>query len=439
MYVRALGIIALVALVALLVRRLRPSRFGLVFGLLLLYLPLHFRAPLNVLPMVNALTAFLFALVLLVPTGSRRLGKRARELQTVTLAFLAISLIGLAISLSAGKAPEDLLVVFKRWVDPALFGLLALSLIRDEDRRFAVACVAVGFVLVGVHAVREGFDYGALKRIPGLLGQVNETAAFLAMYAPVVLAVALLFTRGSVRIALLAAVAVAACGLVFTESRGGMVGYALGVLTTLFASKRTAFAVTGLIIVGVVFVVPEILPERVVTRFESTIEEGSPLDPSDDTFEPSTADRLRQWTAGLTAIIGNPLGVGLDRFKETIASSGGIRGLDAHNFFVLVGVELGLVGLALVVVLFVKIGLNAWVVAHNAHDPFTRALGVGALGMLVAAIVVNFFGSRLMQEQPSTYFWVLAAMASRFPGVPPTITPVKAIPESAPVRRWRVP
>jgi hypothetical protein len=437
MYVRALAIIVLVALVTHLVRRLRPSRFGLVFGLLLLYLPLHLRAPLNVLPMVNALTVCLGALILLIPTGSRQLGARAGSLRTVTFAFLALSMVGLALSLSAGEEAGDLLTLFKRWVDPVLFGLLALSLIRDGDRRFAVACVALGYAIVAAHAVREGFDYGSLKRIPGLLGQANETAAYLAMYAPIVLALALLFTHGGPRTALIASVAVAGWGLVFTESRGGMIGYGAGVLTVLLASRRTTLAMAGLALAAVVYAVPGILPERVMARFESTVvEKASAVDTVDDELEPSAASRIQQWTAGLKAMGANPVGVGFNRFKKVIGGFGGIKGLDAHNFFVLVGVESGIAGLALAAALIVKIGSNALAVVRGARDPFARFLGAGTLGMVLAAVVVNFFGSRLMQEQPSTYFWVLAAMTSRVADSLTEADPQAMVAGATPTRGW---
>ena len=56
---------------------------------------------------------------------------------------------------------------------------------------------------------------------------------------------------------------------------------------------------------------------------------------------------------------------------------------------------------------------NAWAVATGAVDPFMRSFGSACSAMIVAAVIVNCFGSRLMQDQPSTYLWVLAAMMVR--------------------------
>jgi hypothetical protein len=55
-------------------------------------------------------------------------------------------------------------------------------------------------------------------------------------------------------------------------------------------------------------------------------------------------------------------------------------------------------------------GWNAGALAGHARDPFLRSLALGAVVMVVAAVIVNFFGSRLMQDAPSTYLWTLGGM-----------------------------
>ncbi len=405
----------LVVFLAYLVRRIRPSRFGLVFGLFLIYLPLHLRLPLNVLPLVNALTGFLIVLTLLLPWGGS-LGKRSSGFLALVLLYFGVSLIGLVISLACGEEAGRVVVDLKRWLEPALFGLLALGFARQEDRKFAAACISFAYTLVCVQAVREGIDLGPQKRISGLLGQPNMTGSFIATYTPLVLALSFSLRERWARWSLLGAVLLGGWGLVFTDSRASMIGYAGGVIAILFASRRPALAALGLAAILTVYLAPAVLPDRVTARFQETVmEEEDPRaserwDEGD--LEPSAAKRVKNWKASLRAISENPLGHGFSRYKGIIGKYGGVSGLDAHNIFLLVGVELGVLAVVLVIAFFLKTGADARAVFRRAADPFTRALGMGAMAMVIPAVVVNFFGSRLMQEMPSSYLWVLAGMAA---------------------------
>ncbi|HEV8586848.1 MAG TPA: O-antigen ligase family protein [Methylomirabilota bacterium] len=416
MYIRLAGAVLLVVVLVHVVRLFRPTRYGLVFGLLMFYIPLHFKIPLNALPMVNALTATMVALVILLPADRGALLRHARAFRGLVVAFCGVSVLGLALAAGGAANFSTTIVEFKRWLDPVVFGLLAFAITRDEDRKFTMACMMLGYALVAVHGIREGLDYGTVKRIPGLLGQPNETGAFLAMYAPFGLTLALLLLRGFARTALIGVTALGGWALIPTLSRGAWIAYGLGMAVALIAARRKGMACAALAL-GIVLlgVVPEILPERVTARFEETVlDEGQAGGESlEESLEPSAAARITQWKSALAAIASNPIGVGFGRFKGVIGGYGGISGLDAHNFFLLVGVEFGVAGMALAIALFGKMAADAWAVATGATDPFVRAFGCAACAMILAAVIVNCFGSRLMQDQPSTYLWALAAMSAR--------------------------
>ncbi len=413
MILKPLGVLVLVGLVALLARRCRPTRFGLLFGLFLLYVPLAItRLPLSGAPFLNGLTiAFgVLGATLLSAADRPPLGRRAAAFFTAAVVYLVISILAFVHGVGAGADLGASVILLKRWMDSALFGLLALWLRREEDVRFALGSMMLGYAMVALHSVREGWDYGPLKRIPGLLGQPNETGAFLATYAPVIIAVALLGVSWRVRPLLLAPIPMAAAGLMYTESRGAMLAFAVGILVALLASRRTVFAGIGVVLVVGTYMAPDILPHRVVARFESTIQEDhSEAASTEETLEPSAADRVVNWEASLKALTSNPLGSGFTRFKAVIAKYGGIGGLDAHNFFLLVAVELGFLGLAGLAAVLGRVTADAVRLLHSP-DLQAQAFGVGVLAMLFAAVVVNLFGSRLMQDGPSTYFWVIAGV-----------------------------
>jgi cell division protein FtsW (lipid II flippase) len=411
---RVVGLVVMVLLIRYAVRQLGPSRFGLAFGLLLLYIPVHHKVPLNALGPVNALTMSVFVLLVLRPSDGDPLLRHARTFRMLAVAFCGLSAFGLVLTLSAEPGQMSLLLTyFKRWIDPVIFGVLALALRKDEDRKFAVAMMVIGYAIVAVHGIREGIDYGPNKRIPGLLGHPNETGAFLAMYAPVGLAFALLILRGWRRLVLVGITVLGAVALVPTLSRASWTGYGLGIIVLLFAAGRRGAAICGLAVGLALYVAPDLLPERVTARFEETVNEEATTDGLEDNLDESAASRITQWKASIDAMSANPIGFGLGRFKDVISAYGGIPGLDAHNQFFLVGVELGVAGFVMATVLFWKMGTNTWALARGATDPFTASLAAACCATVVAAFVVNSFGSRLMQVQPSTYLWVLMAIVVR--------------------------
>src|SRR2546426_4218851 len=201
MYIRAFSILLLLSLIVYLVRRFRPTAFGTVFGLFCLYLPLHLRIPLAFYPLVNGITGFMVLLTLLLPGGSVPMGRRTANFLTLVFIGWILSVVGVFIAFKTDPEVGEVLVLYKRWLDPMLFGILALALVREQDRRFTVTCMMVGVALVSVQLVREGLDLGANKRALGLLGQSNMTGAFLAMYSMLLFAAACLYARGLLRLA----------------------------------------------------------------------------------------------------------------------------------------------------------------------------------------------------------------------------------------------
>jgi O-antigen ligase len=415
MYLRLFGLVLVIAVLVYAARRCHPTRFGLVFGLLMFYIPLHNKIPFNALPMVNALTAATVLLIVLLPGDRGPVLRHASSFRSLVLAFCMLSVFGMALASSAAPSFKDLIVEFKRWLDPVVFGLLALAITKDDDRRFVITCMMIGYTLVAVHGVREGIDYGAHKRIPGLLGQPNETAAFLAMYAPFGLTLALLLLHGRLRVALIGITCLGGSALVMTQSRGAMIAYGMATIVALVAAKRRGLAMAGIAVLLILPWMPELLPERLTSRFEETVLDDTQAagESLEDTLEASSANRITQWKSSIGAMLSNPVGAGFGQFRRVIAGYGGIAGLDAHNFFLLVGVEFGVIGFMLAVALFAKMAADAWAVAKGAVDPFMRVFGSAACAMIVAALIVNFFGSRLMQDQPSSYLWVIAAMTAR--------------------------
>src|SRR2546425_8150703 len=100
MYIRLAGLALIIWLLVHVTRQIKPTRFGLVFGLLLFYIPLHYKIPLNALPLINALTVGLALLIALRPGDGGPLQRHATSFRTLAVAFCGLSVLGLAIAAS---------------------------------------------------------------------------------------------------------------------------------------------------------------------------------------------------------------------------------------------------------------------------------------------------------------------------------------------------
>jgi O-antigen ligase len=417
MILRPLAACAFVVLVLRLIRALQPSRYGVMLGGLLLYLPLSGKLQLNLAPGINLVTMFLVALLVqkkeeeeVIPRGEQEGAMRG-----LLVAWIAVCAWGFLLALSEQAPLAELVVLLKRWLDPVFAGLLAFRITKQGDRKFVLACVLLGYLLVGAHGLRHGLDYGDKVRIGGLLDQPNDLGAFLAMYAPMALVTALFLTTGWIRYALLGGVGIGSWALLFTQSRAALLVLPLGVLTVLFRSGRRGLGCIGVLLVMLVWWFPEVLPEQATARFESTYVENNAIPGSFARLEDSAASRMDIWKGALNMISDNPLGVGFAQFQRMIDKYVKFRNeaRDAHNFYLLVGAELGIVGLLLLLGLVWKILAVSWAVSRRSDDEFVKWLGLGFFATALVTIMVNMFGSRMMTLQVATSFWVLAAIIVR--------------------------
>lgn len=248
-------------------------------------------------------------------------------------------------------------------------GLLGAALFGEQETSFAAA--------------RVGF--GLISRVGGTLGHPNRLAGYLGLLLPVAFALLASPMKNQIKLLLLGVTALAGLTDIFTLSRGGWLGLAVGGTATLFLvlSRWTKSRVVSIILVSAIvtatFVTAVVFVEPIRRRvFEADY--GAAL------------TRLPLMEVAGNVIYHNTFtGVGLgdyahkavsyDTTKEAIYSQ---FPHPVHNAFLLIAGELGVP--ALIAFLFI-LGVMFWRLiwlGRSRSDPLIPYIAYGFFGGLVA-------------------------------------------------------
>ncbi len=109
-----------------------------------------------------------------------------------------------------------------------------------------------------------------------------------------------------------------------------------------------------------------------------------------------------------------PLGIGLNHWKREISNYSEYENLDAHNFYVLISAEAGILGMISITWLITALLLFARRNLKQAVTPVAKTLAYGFMGATIALVMGNFYGSRFLNGEVIGNYWVLAALVARY-------------------------
>ncbi|MBI3652047.1 MAG: O-antigen ligase family protein [Acidobacteria bacterium] len=314
---------------------------------------------------------------------------------------VVIALLGLAFTPIAASPQDSLKVLLDIFLKVVIIFVLMINLLNRETRlrallKLSVICGTVLAAFAIVSFLKGNFSTGrVIGIVEGMFGNPNDLALSLDLLLPFAIILALL-NRGWQRTLYFLCVAVLTVGVVVTFSRGGFLGLlAAGIVLLWKLSKRNrGLAVLGLIVATSFFVIvmPNGYSSRLTTIF--SIDE----DPTG-----SAQARRELLNRGLEVASNHLLiGVGMGNFH--IYS---IREQVAHNSYLEIASELGLVGLmAYLTLLFAplrslrrleRLTRNpqraALVKGRAAPESHIYFFSVALQAAFVAYLVCSFFGS----------------------------------------------
>ncbi len=325
----------------------------------------------------------------------------------VFVGWVAVSVIWAE---NSGAVYESLL----RYALNTLLLLIVFSALRTNRH---VVWVLTGFVVGAAFSAAYGLvvppDPGVGERLSGRGLHPNESAALFV--AAAVLAAALaasLRDRPLSRFAAAIGALICTYGAMLTLSRGGLVALAAALIAAILMAgrwRRAVAALAAVVVLGAVGYFGVVASPDAKARVTNVAEGGG-------------TGRVDIWTIGWRMVQDEPLrGVGSGNFKyrsvHYLLEPGALERADyivddpkvAHNTYLQVLAELGIVGL----VLFLGIisfslrctvrAVRAFQRAGDQHmEVISRALFVAITSLLVAA----FFGSRQYQNQ----LWLLLSV-----------------------------
>jgi O-antigen ligase len=369
-----------------------------------------------------AMLAAFFVASRITRSGSARLGL----LVAMLLAGLAETLVGIRMAvLGAGLGAFEILDgrlqrAIGTFGQPNPFGAymnmlwpLALSVVGAVDtawwRRRRVGTAAG-------RALTPGPSPRGRGEVNPLLHLLGPVALFVCLASWVALIMS--WSRGAwlaAGAALAVLMAVAARQLVSSGRRLALVLLAVGVVgaAAIYAGQRPApdrqAGVPGLgVALGALWA-------RVGSAgLGLTLRDVSMADVTDENF--ATVERLAHWQAALRMLAVNPwTGVGVGNY-EALYSEHRLPAWPyalghAHNQYLNMAAELGLVGLAIFVWFILAAGLQTWRGITAGADRLSRAIAAGALGAVVA-VAVHSLTDNVFVHDMGVHLAILLGMAS---------------------------
>lgn len=336
---------------------------------------------------------------------------------------LLLLLLQVGVALRASALPD------KSWIAVCQLGagLVAYYAIvnwsRDRARLWwavaALILLGMGLALVAPFAVdwfrdRKTFLPSALYRFfPLLLSDSvhpNVMAGALSTLLPLPLALCLASRRQLwLRGALFAICLLQCLILVLTKSRGGYLALGAGIWLTLWLSGRRRWAI-GLTLLAVLLVA------WLVTR--PPVETGREVDPTQAALDASSWDfRQQVWHTAIQMIGDFPFtGAGLGTFNDVAALLYGFyapQNPQAHNLYLQVAVDLGLLGLISYLAILLLVLWSAFQ-AYRVFDAWQewtwRAVAIGGLSGMVATMAHGLVDTHTWGSKGAFIPWTMMGL-----------------------------
>lgn len=263
----------------------------------------------------------------------------------------------------------------------------------------ASAVVPVLFPLLGLVGVQVSHEKDGIAALKSVFFLSNNFGHFLVPFTLAVFAMATQ-AKGRARLALIALGLVLGYELLGTETRGAWIAALVGIIVVGAVLDRRLLL--GAVVVPVLLVafVPSV-SERVTSTLP---------DPGETRTESSLTWRFEHWTEVLPMVQESPVtGVGLDEVQRR-------TGKEPHNDFLLVLVEMGVIGFAVYLWFLSAAVLTGLRATRRVTDPripvepLVHAVTVALFGYAVAFIVAST-GENLL-ENVTTLWVVLPALAA---------------------------
>jgi len=330
-----------------------------------------------------------------------------------------------------------------KWVEFGLLLWLAATIVERRWRYWLVVALLVAGTAEGLLGIYqflfrvgpEGFVlFGRYMRAHGTFLQPNPYGGYLGLMLPMAYGCVIALAgsvrrreRGALALLLMSCVSgvIMAAALMMSWSRGALLGAIAGLaLVGLWLLRRSPIVLAVLVVLAVTIVplAARVLPGGYLGRLTGQTaylgQDLSLVEINDDNF--STIERLAHWQAAWRMFSREPfVGVGIGQYAVVYPQVALPRWQDplghAHNYYLHVLAELGLIGLALLFVQGTAVPCALWRRLRTL-DGWERGLAIGALGMwghlLAHSMVDNLFVHELYLLMALLIGLALAAAAT---------------------------
>ncbi len=317
---------------------------------------------------------------------------------------------------------------FAKWAEMfAIYVFVANNLDETKTKRVLVAMMLVGLseAAIGMYefifrAGPEGFLlFNRFIRAYGTFEQPNPYAGYLGLVIPVAFGIALWFVTGrksqvsstraqsllgALSLGLLACVSLTAMllALGMSWSRGAWIGVGAGLVTAVIVQSRRALVLSvlgaGLLAFIIWLSAINIIPNAIAARFEGIADYFGVFDVRGvkvDDANFAVVERMAHWQAAGEMFSDHPIfGVGFGNYQVVYPAYALPRWSDplghAHNYYLNVAAEAGLIGLLAYGVLWVAAFVLGWRAVRESTGLW-RGVAAGCLGVLVALSIHNLF------------------------------------------------
>jgi O-antigen ligase len=421
------GIAAAVSILAWLYFSARDIMLGLAIFLVArssLDLTTDFRLPLpGALSYLNpaGLIAVLFSVVAVGYLWRNRCSIRLVGASCLFTFFLALTFLAVPISGFPVTSFQEWVRVFS----PFCAFLIIAIYIRSLPANAVIKSISTGVVIVilssitplalGLYQVLTdaGQHHNAeFNRVYGTFPLPNGLAAYIVLIVPILFCALDIWKDLPRRLLLIACIAIAIIVLISTYTRTAWIALAVSFLMLLVTSRRirpvSLILVLSLVVAGWLLAWPTIS-----ARFSDL---SGP-----EASRSSLVGRMYIWDAAVPVFFRNPLvGQGLGMFAMTIGAVGAqnipgqasASAIAAHNDYLRILVETGIIGFILYFGTLILLFKSAWQLWRCSDDPVASAIGRAFVavcaGQLAAYAADNLFGMPALQF----YFWSLAGIVT---------------------------